>query len=123
MTDKDFTQFPPVNKQEWVNQAINDLKGEDFDQKLVTNTLEGFPILPFYTAEDTEAIDWVKSYENQFHPSAEIPGIPPRIWNNAVEVSGTDESAFNKEIKFVLINGAEGLILELSGNEDLDQIF
>ena len=112
-----------MSKQQWINQAIEDLKGDDFIQKLVTNTLEGFPVFPFYTAEDTESIDWVKGYENKFHPASEIPGIPPRIWTNAVEIGGTDESVLNKEIKLVLGNGADGLILELSGKENLDQIF
>jgi methylmalonyl-CoA mutase len=122
MTNRDSTRFPPVSKQQWINQAIKDLNGEDFDRTLITRTLEGFPIFPFYTEEDIEAIG-VKNYENQFHPPSEIPGISPRIWTNAVEVGGADESAFNKEIKLVLSNGADGLILELSGKEDLDQLF
>jgi methylmalonyl-CoA mutase len=85
--------------------------------------MEGFPIYPLYTSEDAGYANWVKDYESQVNPPGKIPGMPPRIWANVVEIGGEDEKASNKEIKFVLENGADGLVLEFTGKEDLDQIF
>ncbi|MEX2594744.1 MAG: methylmalonyl-CoA mutase family protein [Anditalea sp.] len=123
MKDKKFQDFSPVDKQTWIDQAIKDLKGEDFEQRLITKSMEDFSIFPFYTAEDAEAINWVKEYENQVNPPSGIPGMPPRIWANAVKVGGESEEASHEEIRFVLESGADGLIVELSGKEDLDEVF
>src|SRR5680860_1705361 len=109
MKDKIFQDFSSVNKQNWENRAIRDLKGEGFE-RLITKPMEGFPIFPFYTAEDAESTKWVKNYENQVNPPSRIPGNPPRIWINAVEIEGENEAASNEEIKLVLENGADGLI-------------
>lgn len=123
MKDKIFQDFSPVDKQAWIDQVIKDLKGEDFEQRLITKTMEGFPIFPFYTAEDAEATSWVRNYENQVNPPSGIPGMPPRVWANVVEIRGKNEELSNEEIKFVLENGADGLMMGLTGKEDLEIIF
>lgn len=47
-----FSEFPPVSTQEWMDKAIADLKGADFEKKLVWRTNEGFNVKPFYRDED-----------------------------------------------------------------------
>ena len=47
-----FAEFEPVSKDKWKEIAIKDLKGADFDKKLVWKTDEGINVQPFYTAED-----------------------------------------------------------------------
>ena len=122
MKDKKFRGFSPVDKQAWMDQVKKDLKGCDFEQ-LVSMAVEGFPIYPYYAAEDTVDTQWIKAYDNKINPISKIPGASPRYWVNAVEVGGTDESAINKEIKTMLENGADGLILPLSHGLDFDNVF
>jgi methylmalonyl-CoA mutase len=45
--EKLFTEFPPVSTQEWMEKIIADLKGADFQKKLVWRTNEGFDVIPF----------------------------------------------------------------------------
>ena len=52
--EKLFGQFPPVSTAEWKEKVIADLKGADFDKKLVWRTNEGFNVQPMYRAEDIE---------------------------------------------------------------------
>jgi methylmalonyl-CoA mutase len=47
-----FDDFPSVTKEEWKEKATADLKGADFEKKLVWNTPEGFKVQPFYTPGD-----------------------------------------------------------------------
>ncbi|WP_157207626.1 methylmalonyl-CoA mutase family protein [Mariniflexile maritimum] len=47
-----FTDFKPVTKQEWIDRVNTDLKGEDFNKKLVWKTLNNIDFQPFYTADD-----------------------------------------------------------------------
>ncbi|NCO56191.1 MAG: methylmalonyl-CoA mutase small subunit, partial [Bacteroidetes bacterium] len=47
-----FKEFPSVVTTEWVNAINKDLKGADFDSKMVWKTSEGFNLNPFYREED-----------------------------------------------------------------------
>ncbi|CAH8292073.1 methylmalonyl-CoA mutase [Mariniflexile fucanivorans] len=47
-----FSEFAPVTKQQWIEKVNADLKGEDFNKKLVWNNLSGLDFQPFYTNED-----------------------------------------------------------------------
>ena len=55
-----FDQFPPVTTEEWIDKIRVDLKGADFDKKLVWKTNEGFNVNPFYRMEDTENLRYIK---------------------------------------------------------------
>ncbi|MBT8297661.1 MAG: hypothetical protein KJO52_04950, partial [Maribacter sp.] len=49
-----FSEFNPVTKQEWMEKVNIDLKGADFDKKLVWKNLSKIKIQPFYNAEDKQ---------------------------------------------------------------------
>lgn len=123
MKRKIFQNFPPVGKQEWLNQAKKDLNGADFEQRLVSTSLEGFRIFPYYAPEDTVGTQWIKAFDNQVNPSQQTVGLPPRHWVNAVEIEETNEIAANQEIHLVLNNGADGLIFPLSRTWDWNKAF
>jgi methylmalonyl-CoA mutase len=62
MNDKNkslFAEFNPVTKQEWMEKVGIDLKGADFDKKLVWKNLSKIKIQPFYYAEDKQ--DYIKN--------------------------------------------------------------
>ncbi len=61
-----FTEFPSVSTQEWMDKVTADLKGADFDKKLVWKTNEGFNVKPFYRAEDLEKLDHTNSLPGEF---------------------------------------------------------
>ncbi|MGB4445915.1 MAG: methylmalonyl-CoA mutase small subunit, partial [Dysgonamonadaceae bacterium] len=56
--EKLFTDFPPVSTEEWMKKIIADLKGVDFQKKMVWKTNEGFNVNPFYRAEDIVDLKW-----------------------------------------------------------------
>ena len=51
-----FSDFAPVTKAQWKEKIISDLKGADFDKKLVWHTDAGFDIQPVYTREDMQGL-------------------------------------------------------------------
>ena len=51
-TEKLFTEFPPVTTAEWEEVIRKDLKGADYEKKLIWKTLEGFNVRPYYRYED-----------------------------------------------------------------------
>ena len=52
--EKLFREFPPITTQEWKEKLIADLKGADYNRRLVWRTPEGFDVQPFYRSEDVE---------------------------------------------------------------------
>ncbi|NLC49927.1 MAG: hypothetical protein GX762_06125, partial [Bacteroidales bacterium] len=40
--EKLFTDFPPVTTEQWMERVTADLKGADFERRLVWKTNEGF---------------------------------------------------------------------------------
>jgi len=54
-----FSEFSPVTKQEWLEKVGIDLKGADFNKKLVWKNLSKIEIQPFYNAEDKQ--DYIKN--------------------------------------------------------------
>lgn len=57
-----FEQFPPVATREWIDKINADLKGADFNKKMVWKTGEGFDAMPFYRKEDLECLNHVKGF-------------------------------------------------------------
>src|SRR5512137_644863 len=44
-------QFPPVSTAEWEAQIFKDLKGADYEKRLVWKTDEGIAVRPYYRSE------------------------------------------------------------------------
>jgi methylmalonyl-CoA mutase len=47
-----LSEFPEVTYESWRKQVDKDLKGADFEKRLLTRTLEGIVVQPLYTARD-----------------------------------------------------------------------
>jgi methylmalonyl-CoA mutase len=60
MTQNLFAEFPPITVEQWDEVIIKDLKGADYDKKLVWKTPEGFNVRPFYSAADLEKLQHLK---------------------------------------------------------------
>ena len=61
-----LADFPAVSAKTWKDKIIADLKGADFDKKLVWRTPEGFNVQPFYRTEDLKGLKTTTSAPGQF---------------------------------------------------------
>ena len=61
-----FADFAPVSTQEWLDKINADLKGADFEKKLVWKTNEGFKVKPFYRKEDLENLKTTEALPGEF---------------------------------------------------------
>ena len=89
-----FKEFSPVTAQQWKEQIVKDLKGVDFNQ-LVYNTNNGFPIKPFYTAEDLK--------------EKKTPLFTESDWDVCEQITVKDEKKANERALMALQGGASGL--------------
>ena len=65
-SEKLFTEFPPVPTEKWEEVITADLKGADYERKLVWKTGEGFNVRPYYRAENLEGIKFLGSQAGEF---------------------------------------------------------
>ncbi len=61
-----FTEFPPISTEKWEEKIREDLKGADYDKKLIWRTLEGFNVKPYYRSEHTENLETVDTLPSEF---------------------------------------------------------
>lgn len=64
--EKLFDMFPPISTEEWMAKINVDLKGADFNKKLVWRTNEGFNVMPFYRKEDLEGLPTLGTLPGEF---------------------------------------------------------
>jgi len=113
--EKLFSEFPPVTTEQWMNQIVKDLKGADFDKKLVWKTGEGFDIRPFYRAEDIEELKTTKS----------MPGLFPYVrgtkkdnnWFVRQDIEVDDIAEANAKALTLIKKGITSLGFEISRDD------
>ena len=64
--EKLFSDFAPTSTEQWMEKVTADLKGADFEKKLVWKTNEGFKVKPFYRMEDLEGLKTIDALPGEF---------------------------------------------------------
>lgn len=122
--EKLFTEFPPVPTEKWEEVITADLKGADYERKLVWRTGEGFNVRPYYRAENLEGIRFLGSQAGQF-PYVRGTHAHNR-WHVHQTVTVTDPAAANAEALKILNAGVDSLGFSIGSEEfsaaDLDQL-
>src|SRR5262245_38026393 len=113
MREKLLAEFPEVSYETWREQVQKDLKGADFEKRLVTRTLEGIAIQPLYAAQGGGAVA----------DAAGFAGLPPyqrggssvgrhgALWDVRAEYCHPDVEHAKAEISDDLARGARSLWL------------
>ena len=110
--EKLFNEFQPVSSEEWKNKIIEDLKGADYDKKMIWRTAEGFDVNPFYRKEDLQS-----RCEN------EQPGKYPftrgnrtdNNWFVRQDINITDATEANAKAKKLIAEGVESVSFKVKG--------
>ena len=105
--EKLFTEFPPVPTEAWEQVIAADLKGADYERKLVWRTGEGFNVRPYYRAENLEGIRFLGSQAGEF-PYVRGTRSHNR-WRIHQTVEVADPAAANAEALDILNKGVDSL--------------
>lgn len=113
-----FDVFSPVSTEEWKAKITADLKGADFDKKLVWRTNEGFNVQPFYRKEDLEGLPTIGSLPGEF---PYVRGTRDNNdWLIRQEVQGSTDEEMNAHARHILDKGAESIGITLHHGADAD---
>ena len=105
--EKLFTDFPAVSTSEWMEKITADLKGADFEKRLVWRTNEGFNVNPFYREEDIQNLKTIDSLPGEF---PYVRGTSKENdWHTRQDIVVADIKAANAKALDVLNKGITSL--------------
>ena len=106
--EKLFSEFVAPSRQEWLDKIAVDLKGADFEKKLVWRTNEGFNVQPFYRREDLEGLRTVDSLPGEF-PYVRGNKKDNNLWLVRQDIEVKDAKAANAKALDILNKGVDSL--------------
>jgi methylmalonyl-CoA mutase len=113
--EKLFSEFPSVSTGKWREKIIADLKGADFEKKLVWKTNEGFNVMPFYRTEDIQSLKTTESLPGEF---PYVRGTKKdNDWFIRQNIVVTNCAAANRKALDVLNKGITSLGFEIPGEK------
>ena len=113
--EKLFTEFSAPTTQEWLDKIQVDLKGADFQKRLVWKTNEGFSVQPFYRREDVEKLQTPNAMPDEF-PFVRGNKKDNNLWYVRQEIEASDAKAANAKALDVLNKGIDSLSFRIPGN-------
>ncbi|MBU8893442.1 MAG: methylmalonyl-CoA mutase small subunit [Bacteroidales bacterium] len=111
-----FEEFPPISTQEWQDKIVTDLKGADYEKKLVWRTIEGFSVQPFYCAEHLENLNHLQYVPGEF-PYVRGNKAKCNSWFVRQNIDAADAAEANKKALDVLMKGVDSLGFDVSCKE------
>ncbi|GMT44288.1 MAG: methylmalonyl-CoA mutase small subunit [bacterium] len=117
--EKLFTEFTPVAPAEWKEKILHDLKGTDYDKKLVWHTDEGFDVQPFYQQEHIASLKHLQLLPGKF-PFVRGKNTGGNKWQINQIVKVKDLAEANKKARAALENGADSLTFASNNPTTLD---
>lgn len=106
--EKLFSDFKAPTTQEWLDKIQVDLKGADFQKKLVWRTNEGFNVQPFYSREDLLKLKTPDALPGEF-PFVRGNKKDNNTWFVRQNISCDDAKEANAKALDILNKGVDSL--------------
>ena len=114
--EKLFSDFSPVTTEQWMEKKTADLKGADFEKKLVWRTNEGFKVKPFYRKEDLEGLKTTDALPGEF-PYLRGNKKDNNEWLVRQEIRVDDVKEANAKALDILNKGIDSLSFHVKAKE------
>lgn len=114
--EKLFSDFPSVSTQEWMDKITADLKGADYEKKLVWKTNEGFKVKPFYRQEDLEGLKTTEGLPGQF-PYIRGNKKDDNTWFIRQDITVEDPTEANAKALDILNKGVDSLGFKVKASQ------
>ncbi len=118
--EKLFDKFPPVTTDEWMERIHIDLKGADFNKKLVWKTTEGFDVNPLYRMENIDNLLYINSLPGEY-PYLRGTRINNNSWLVRQNIVVSDYAAANRTALDILMKGVDSLGFTIVDPETINE--
>ena len=114
--EKLFTEFTAPTTQEWLDKIEVDLKGADFQKRLVWRTNEGFNVQPFYRREDLKDLKTPDALPGEF-PFVRGNKKDNNEWYVRQNIKVDDPVEANKKALDILNKGIDSIGFRFGGDK------
>lgn len=111
-----FSEFAAPTTQEWLDKIEVDLKGADFNKKLVWRTNEGFNVQPFYRREDVLKLKTPEALPGEF-PFVRGNKKDNNEWYVRQNIVAEDAAEANAKALDILNKGVDSLGFRIPGDK------
>lgn len=111
-----FAEFPPISREEWEAVVQKDLKGADYQKKLVWKTHEGIDVKPYYRKEDVSGLEFLQSVPGEF-PYVRGSFHKGQNWLNRQDIFVDSVKKAAGKAKEAIEKGAGSVAFILPGNK------
>ena len=111
-----FSDFAPVSKQEWLDKIQVDLKGADFNKRMVWRTNEGFNVQPFYQREDIKDLATTNALPGEF-PYVRGNKKADNVWHVRQNIVCDCPKEANAKALDILNRGVDSLGFKIPANK------
>ena len=111
-----FSEFQAPTTQEWLDKIQVDLKGADFQKRLVWRTNEGFNVQPFYRREDLANLKTPDSLPGEF-PFVRGNKKSDNTWYVRQNILVDNPAEANAKALDILNKGIDSLGFKFGGNK------
>jgi methylmalonyl-CoA mutase len=123
--------FPPVSTEVWDSTIQIDLKGADYNKKLLWNTDEGIIVRPYFRREDIQdlephiepipgAFPFVRGRGSQSWQQVESPAVLPAAAVR-VDIIQDQGGTIVQELGYGIASGVEKLVEKLQSGQGVDE--
>jgi len=116
-----FPEFPPVTREAWEAQILTDLKGADYNKKLVWKTYDGLSVQPYYRKEDLESISFVNTSPGDF-PFVRGNKKTQNNWEIRQDIFTEDPASANLLAVEAIRQGAEGIGFHIARTKEVEEM-
>ncbi|MEA3316371.1 MAG: methylmalonyl-CoA mutase family protein [Bacteroidota bacterium] len=114
-----FEEFPPISTQDWEEKIKKDLKGADYEKKLVWRTIEGFNVKPYYRSEDLENLKHLNYLPGEF-PYVRGNKTNNNKWYVRQDISVNDDIKLANTIAIeILTKGVDSIAFVIKDKKEL----
>lgn len=115
-TKKLFDEFLPVSTEAWEETITADLKGADYEKKLIWKTLDNFKVKPYYRSENLTDLNYLEGVPEQF---PFVRGYKEdNDWLIRQDIIVTDCKSANQKAKDAIERGAQSVAFIKFGNNE-----
>ncbi len=106
-------EFPPVTSGQWEELIHQDLKGADYNKRLIWKTIEGIPLKPYYHRDDLDKLHHLDSLTGETSPALRKK-TESNDWLVRQDIRVDDPAEANAKALDALMkgDGAVGFILD-----------
>ncbi|MFC2137790.1 methylmalonyl-CoA mutase family protein [Bacteroidota bacterium] len=117
-----FSEFPPIPSKEWESKIMDDLKGADYEKKLIWKSDEDINVKPYYRKENLDNLDYLNTIPGQY-PYTRGNQADKNNWLVRQNIKVDNPIEVNRKVLQIFDKGVNSVLFELDNTISAKNLF